>query len=578
MSETDSSMSEIAAMITIIRCSENYGLWSRSMRIALLGRKKLGFVTSSCSRSAYEGELLAQWETCNAIALSWIMNNVAPEILGGVVKTDRDRVHLPTGEQADITHIGRAALLDKRKIKDVLYVPNFKFNLLSVAKLTKELKCERIGKERGGLYVLRGLANIIKALNAIGKAIKDSCEIRHNRLGHPSSSLKSEAVVEIKQFITMVQNQYGIVIKMIRSDNGSEFFNAQCSELLTGLGIIHQSSRPYTPQQNGIVERRHIYILDTARALKFQGAIPIRYWEMCVKTAEVPQNVEEMDIVYAGTQSNGHQEGAEAPNSRQEDAGDKNLKHDRKSTRQVKEPIWMKDYVTTKKTTGCTYPISNYLTYDHTSTSYQCYLAKFSQLTEPQTFKEAVKDNRWIKAMKQEVKALEDNNTWEIVKVTRSQREGLDYHDTFSPVAKMVIVRSLISLAASRGWNLFQMDVYNAFLQGYLNEEVYMEFLEDDLLITGSSSVLIKKAKDILHQSFKVKDLGELKYFLGIEVMRSRNGVLLNKRKYILGLISKMGLSAAKPASTPFEVNSKLTPMEYDQTNGVTGDPPLHYN
>ncbi|XP_075076647.1 uncharacterized protein LOC142163275 [Nicotiana tabacum] len=65
--------------------SKNYGLWSRSMWIALLGKKKLGFVTGTCKKDAYEGELLEHWETCNAIVLSWIMNNVAHELLGGVV-------------------------------------------------------------------------------------------------------------------------------------------------------------------------------------------------------------------------------------------------------------------------------------------------------------------------------------------------------------------------------------------------------------------------------------------------------------------------------------------------------------
>lgn len=67
----------------------------------------------------------------------------------------------------------------------------------------------------------------------------------------------------------------------------------------------------------------------------------------------------------------------------------------------------MKDYITVKKNSHCNYPISNYLTYDNTTPSYQCYLAKFSQSVEPKTFKEPVKDNRWIEAMKQEVKALE---------------------------------------------------------------------------------------------------------------------------------------------------------------------------
>ncbi|XP_019260502.1 PREDICTED: uncharacterized protein LOC109238487 [Nicotiana attenuata] len=552
-------------------------------------------------------------------------NKSGAELLSDVKstkKTDKDRVHLPTVEQADITHIGSAILLDKREIKDVLFVRNFKFNLLSVAKLTKELKCNAnffpdfcmfqdlwngkvkgIGKERGGLYVLRGLANRTNALNAVSRTSRDSNEVWHNRLGHPSTLvmrhvvglnnknnamshenglicplakqtrlkfplsksrsavafhlLKSEAIVAIRQFIAMVQNQFGIVIKVIRSDNGSEFFNAQCSELLTGLGIIHQSSCPYTPRQNGIVKRRHRYILDTARALKFQGSIPTRYWGMCVKIAvylinmlpssvlggktpyellyhknaniahlrtigclcyatnlvktdkfaerakaailmgysetqkgyilldldtkqfftsrdvifkesefpfskkdenishdsqehmdqgalqisplhiqsgvnthnitiagemslqdngrselhgnlpilqetgrddmhEVSQNIHSMDVAHADTHSVEHHEGAETLVNRQEDVDEGISRPNRRYAKQVKEPIWMKYYVTTKKTTNCSYPISNYLTYDHTSTSYKCYLAKLSQLTEPQTFKEAVKDIRWI--------------------------------------------------------------------------------------------------------------------------------------------------------------------------------------
>lgn len=55
------------------------------------------------------------------------------------------------------------------------------------------------------------------------------------------------------------------------------------------------------------------------------------------------------------------------------------------------------------------------------------------------------------------------------------QREGLDYHETFFSVAKMVIVRTVISVAAAKDWHLYQMDVNKAFLKGDLYEEVYME-------------------------------------------------------------------------------------------------------
>uniref|UniRef100_A0A3Q7EYQ7 Reverse transcriptase Ty1/copia-type domain-containing protein n=1 Tax=Solanum lycopersicum TaxID=4081 RepID=A0A3Q7EYQ7_SOLLC len=94
----------------------------------------------------------------------------------------------------------------------------------------------------------------------------------------------------------------------------------------------------------------------------------------------------------------------------------------------------------------------------------------------------------------------------------------------------------------------------------------------DDLLITGSCSKMISDANDVLHKQFKVKDLGDLKYLLGIEVLRSKAGILLNQRKYVLELISEMGLGGAKPSTTPLETNVKLTTTEFDESTGRKGD------
>uniref|UniRef100_A0A3Q7IGL9 Reverse transcriptase Ty1/copia-type domain-containing protein n=1 Tax=Solanum lycopersicum TaxID=4081 RepID=A0A3Q7IGL9_SOLLC len=94
----------------------------------------------------------------------------------------------------------------------------------------------------------------------------------------------------------------------------------------------------------------------------------------------------------------------------------------------------------------------------------------------------------------------------------------------------------------------------------------------DDLLITGGNESLIREAKEALHQKFKLKDFGEIKYFLDIEVLRYKTGVILNQRKYILELISDTGLSGAKPATTPLETNLRLTSVKFDQTAGLQGD------
>lgn len=74
-------------------------------------------------------------------------------------------------------------------------------------------------------------------------------------------------------------------VKVLRSDNGTEFMNSKCSELFASLSIVHQRSCAYTPQQNGVVERKNRHILNTARALRFHANIPISYWGHCVIAA-----------------------------------------------------------------------------------------------------------------------------------------------------------------------------------------------------------------------------------------------------------------------------------------------------
>jgi len=83
----------------------------------------------------------------------------------------------------------------------------------------------------------------------------------------------------------MINTQFGLKVKVLRTDNGTKFLNSKCKELFSSLGIVHQTSCSYTPQQNGVVERKHRHILNTARALRFQAAIPISYWGHYIKAA-----------------------------------------------------------------------------------------------------------------------------------------------------------------------------------------------------------------------------------------------------------------------------------------------------
>lgn len=88
--------------------------------------------------------------------------------------------------------------------------------------------------------------------------------------------------IQIKQFLTYVKTQFGKVVKVLRSDNGTEFVNSIYSNLFSTNGIIHQTTCAYTPQQNGVAERKHRHILEVTRAVRFQASIAIHLWGYCV--------------------------------------------------------------------------------------------------------------------------------------------------------------------------------------------------------------------------------------------------------------------------------------------------------
>jgi hypothetical protein len=158
---------------------------------------------------------------------------------------------------------------------------------------------------------------------------------------------------------------------------------------------------------------------------------------------------------------------------------------------------------------SCTqHPISNFVSYQHLSPSYRSFVSKLSSVSIPQNLQEAISDPKWREAMQEEMRALHKNNTWELVELPSgkkavgckwvftvkhkadgsverykarlvakgfTQTYGIDYEETFAPVAKMNSIRVLLSLAANLDWPLQQLDVKNAFLHGDLEEEVYME-------------------------------------------------------------------------------------------------------
>lgn len=294
-----------------------------------------------------------------------------------------------------------------------------------------------------------------------------------------------------------------------------------------------------------------------------------------------------------------------------------------------------------------------------TARSFEAALYKEDEV--PRNVEEAMESEHWREAMKTEMEALERNNTWvkselpkgvkpvgcrwvftvkrrpdgsidrykaRLVAKGYTQTYGIDYDETFSPVAKINTLRVLFSIAANKDWPLHQYDVTNAFLHGELQKPVFMcpppgytsDFVDgevcqlkktlyglkqsprawfgrftvamkkygykqsnsdhtlflkrkgekitclviyvDDMIITGDDVKETDSLRENLFSEFSMKDLGPLKYFLGIEVLRSKRGIFISQRKYILDILTEVGMLECKPASTPMIPNHKLRKVE----------------
>jgi hypothetical protein len=161
------------------------------------------------------------------------------------------------------------------------------------------------------------------------------------------------------------------------------------------------------------------------------------------------------------------------------------------------------------------------------SSSEQVNLSLLSKI-EPKCFAEASNDQHWVNAMEEELNQIEKNQTWELVprpkdknvigtkwvfrnklnedgKVVRNkerlvckgyaQVEGIDFEETFAPVARLEAIRMFLAFASFKNFKVYQMDVKSTFLNGYLEEEVYIEQPEGFLLSENEDYVCrLKKA------------------------------------------------------------------------------------
>ena len=590
---------------------------------------------------------------------------------------------------------------------------------------------------------------------------------------------KHEVQEVFKRFSSRASTNFGVKIKHIRSDNGTEFKNSGLDDYLDELGITHELSAPYTPQQNGVVERKNRTLVEMARTMLDEYNTPRHFWPEAIDTAchiinrvylhkffkktayelltdkkpnvsyfkvfgakcwirdphhnakfapkahegfmlgygkdshtyRVFNNVlhkvvETVDVRFDET--NGSQrehlpsvidepapeetikfkatedvipteESAEefipeheerranAPEENTEENGaEENA--DQIPQRQPAHPRIAKEVQVEKIINDIKAP--GPLTRSKAShLSNFCGQYAFVSITEPTKVDEAFLEPEWIQAMQEELHQFELNNVWELVKrpdprkhniigtkwiyrnkqdenglVVRNkarlvaqgytQVEGIDFDETFAPVARLEAIRILLAYANHHDITLYQMDVKSAFLNGKLEEEVYVaqppgfedpknpdkvfrlnkalyglkqaprawydtlkEFLMKKGFKPGSlDPTLFTKSYDgelfvcqiyvddiifgctdqrysdefayMMSEEYQMSMMGELKFFLGLQIRQQRNGIFISQEKYLKDVLRKFGMQDCKGVKIPMPTNGHLCTDE----NGIDFD------
>ena len=96
---------------------------------------------------------------------------------------------------------------------------------------------------------------------------------------------KSEVAAAFWKYKALVENQSGCKIKAIRTDNGTEYTSYQFEKFCIDFGIEHQLTVVYTPQQNGVCEKKNMTVMEMSRCLLFEKSMPKRFWAEAVNTS-----------------------------------------------------------------------------------------------------------------------------------------------------------------------------------------------------------------------------------------------------------------------------------------------------
>ncbi|GJT86833.1 putative ribonuclease H-like domain-containing protein [Tanacetum coccineum] len=199
---------------------------------------------------------------------------------------------------------------------------------------------------------------------------------------------------------------------------------------------------------------------------------------------------------------------------------------------------------------------------------------------------------KWVYKNKKDERGIVIKNKARLVAQGYTQEEGIDYDKVFAPVARIEAIRLFLAYASFKDFMVYQMDVKSAFLYGKIEEEVYVcqplgfedpdfpnrrgkidktlfikrvksdillvQVYVDDIIFGSTKKSLCIEFEKMMHKKFQMSSMGELTFFLGLQVKQKEDGIFISQDKYVTEILKKFGFIDVKTASTPMETHKPL--------------------
>ncbi|KAL0316519.1 UNVERIFIED_CONTAM: Retrovirus-related Pol polyprotein from transposon TNT 1-94 [Sesamum radiatum] len=318
-------------------------------------------------------------------------------------------------------------------------------------------------------------------------------------------SLRSKALECFKRFLAEVENQREMNLKVLRTDRGREYLSEQFKRICEDKGIIRHLTIPYTPQQNGVAERRNQTLLEMARSMMAQANLPISFWGDAILTVayilnrvpskSIPSTPYELwhgrkpsleSLCQWGSagyceHSKGYVMYGEYPNKGMTEIESHDvdfLEEDFPSISEVKGNFELYELRDPQGGASITVEanVEEYL--PSVQIEGESFMWASVDIDEPATYEEAVTSpnaNEWITAMKEEMSSMAKNNVWELVDLPTGRKTiGNKWVLKVKRKADGSIDKFKARLVA-KGYTQNEMDVKTAFLNGELDEEICMD-------------------------------------------------------------------------------------------------------